>query len=427
MKHVFYSLLAISPLLLQAERADTDYEHVYLDQEECMLEEILEKELAETELSERLAQKTDASSEATLSQNESGRSMPSRDNQSGRAMQNSYGNCPALHPGWFADAEFLWWKLDETGMDYAAHKNEGQLVYDRPSSGPNDGMFGTIHSVDFEWSPGFRVGLGYRFPRDLWELSGVYTFYFTDGSDKVKIKGPDAPNQNDPASEIIQTFFEPDIGNIILAKANAQFWYHIGDVQLARQFCATPYITLRFSVGPTIAFIQQKFNSSFSDNFGLPPQVFEPSQTTTWNLKWNFKGAGVKLGLGSDWNLWRGLNLSFGGAFSSVYGMFENTNFAFVKGNPNIPEPSPSGSINDATIKSHRVLFGAQLLGGIKWKQKFCNGEWELFLNYEMNTWLNFTDQYRPMVDNEAFFLLRELQTPPFNLKGITAGIGIGF
>lgn len=344
---------------------------------------------------------------------------------------------PIDHSGNFVNLEFLYWKLDETGLDYAVHKKQGELAYQNLNPGadqrPQDGLLGEVHQIDFEWSPGFRVGFGHRF-ENLWELSGVYTFYYTDGSDHVNVKNSnfqfiDAAI-HDPAGEAITPAgINAFIGVLIGAKARGQFWYHIGDIELATEFSLPRMISLRFCVGPSIAFIQQKFHATYFDN---DSPSFSPSQFSFYTFDWKFKGAGVKLGMDSHWNFYKEFNLLFGGAFSSIYGSYTNIFKSHIRGNPDLPTTTFSGPLNNATFKNGRVIYGTRLLGGIEWNKAFAKWNLDLFAKYELNTWFNLTDQYRTDIstqDTSGFeqAILRQLQTPPLNLQGITVGANINF
>lgn len=342
------------------------------------------------------------------------------------AQQPSF-QLPIDHSSGFAHLEFLYWKLDETGMDYAIHKKQGETIYNRPGMGPSDGLVGKVHQIDFDWDPGFRVGAGYRFA-NLWELSGVYTFYFTDDHDSVLFQTLPNISQTNPAAEAISPIYDPYIGIIIGAKSIGSFRYQVGDIELATEFSLPRNISLRFVTGPTTVFIKQKFHIKYWDNFGESGTDPNPGQTTFWNTDWKFSGGGVKIGMDSHWSFYKGLNLLFGGAFSSVYGSYENVMKANILGNPSLPvSTSPNGVLNDSKFKNERVVFDARLFAGLSWNYAFPRWNLELYANYELNTWFNLTDQYIPLVANQTFPTFRTLQTPPLNLQGIDLGAKFNF
>jgi hypothetical protein len=425
MKHALFSLLALSPLFLQASRSDPDYEQIFLDEDECTLEEILEEEIADAK-----EKQTDLV-------------VYAEDPAKSSSQQKQ---TPLNQSVWFAFGEFLWWKLDETGLDYAVHKKQGTAVLERGpptgalNSGAVDGLVGKVHRINFDWNPGFRAALGYRFPRDLWELSGIYTYYFTSDSDHVNASHfyPDSTVLSIADAEIITPTIDPALNDVVIgARASGHFWYHIADVELARQFKLTDYIALRFFVGPTAAWIQQKFHVVYFDQYFTNPTPIgtigtfaTPSQYSYNDFNWRFEGAGIKLGVDSSWKLGYSFNLLCGAAFSSIYGSYKSVTKAHDEAShvPGTFIPgSVGGLINDATFRQGRVIYGARLKGGLEWVHRCRCWDWSVYAKYELNTWFNLTDQYRPDVINQVFPHVRVLQTPPLNLQGLTAGLAINF
>jgi Legionella pneumophila major outer membrane protein precursor len=411
MKHVFYSLLAISPLLLQAERADPDYEHIYLDEEECMLEDIVEEAWAEAQ--DEAAQAPIASFAAT---NDSVKDLSQNNKQTYQAPMN--------HIGVFAFGEFLWWKLNETDLDYATHKTFAT----NPRETSTALSLGHVHTVDIDWNPGFRVGLGYQFSKDLWELSGIYTYFYTKGDDDVTCG---ECHFNDPSlPSFIDTTVASNLDAVIEAKANLHFWYHIGDIELAKPIIMGKYTSCRFIVGPTMAFIQQKFHTTSIDNMNTFTPC--PAEQTKTKMDWQYKGGGIKLGIDSRWNVFNGINFIFGGHFSALYGYYINKWHAHRFLDP-VSLVCPPGTeleknkFSDATIKDRRNIFGTRIFGGIGYDFKWKCLNAEIYANFELNTWFNLTDQYRMAGESLIADNIRGLTQVPLNLAGIDVGLKINF
>jgi hypothetical protein len=334
---------------------------------------------------------------------------------------------PCLHAtherGIFASGQFLYWKLDEVGLDFVVHKKQGTAVYVDPlTSRTVDQWVGKVHQVNFDWNPGFRAALGYRFPRDLWELGAVYTYYYTSASEKIKTTyfyPLDAPNTI-PDAEALAPTLPRDIHQLIFAKASAHFWYHVGDVELGREFALTRYIWGRFVVGGKGAWIKQKFHVKMADGTSPTPEQFEFN-----DFNWKFEGGGAKIGFDSHWALGCGLKLVFGGELASLYGLYENRMKGHIQPSPVVP----GGVVADTRIKEGKVVYTSRLSGGVELSWWFRGWNVALFGNYELNTWFNLTDQYRDVsaASPAAGNAYRSLQTPPLNLQGATAGINIYF
>ncbi|HEY2810085.1 MAG TPA: Lpg1974 family pore-forming outer membrane protein [Rhabdochlamydiaceae bacterium] len=423
-KYILFSLCTIFPLALQAEKI-TDVLLKGWDEID-LLEEKVEEELA-------LEEEVESDSERiTYQDNAPDMSNPSMNNDG-----CPFFALPIHHGGEFVDLEFLWWKSDENGLEYAIHKHEGDVIFDAglPGGIPRDTLVGTWHRVDMEWSPGLRVKAGYRFSNeDLWELDGVYTFYYTDGNDKVKVDAtyPGGQSSTLNSAENLKLFIGVPFDEneaYIKASAKANLWYHIGDIELAAQITLTPRARLRFVVGPTMAFIQQKFRiTAYNQINALNPAI--PTQKVVNDFNWDFSGGGIKIGADSRWDLGWGINLLFGSAFSSIYGVFTNTikEKAFYTGAPLNPTTSvPTGVLGNTKFSRGKVAFAGRIEGGAGWNHAFCNWNLEVFAKYELNTWFNITDQYRAPVQNPNFDTILSVQSPTLNLQGMTFGVNINF
>ena len=334
---------------------------------------------------------------------------------------------PVKQASFFSGAEFLYWKLDEAATtSYAVYTPAGTPVYNANGGSIGIDVFiGEWKQVFPEWSPGFRVKGGYRFERDLWELAGIYTFYCTDGNDQTQDKSELAL----PHGDFMEPLFGIDVGSEgVNMKAKLNFWYHVGDIELAREFVATPYISIRFALGTTIAFIEQKINFSYFGNFGGINRL-QQTQEFENPYKWTFKGAGIKLSTGSRWDLGQGFSVLFGGGVSSIYGNYKNTIKATVQptAQANPASLPSSGTISDVTINNGKVAFATQFDGGVSWNQDFSNFNLELFAKYELNTWFNITDQYRADSQTITFDTIPSFYDPPLNLQGIKIGAAVNF
>jgi len=420
-KNIFQFFCALAPLLVRADGS------LYFENEEPLVLEERRSEWIEKELVD-ISDYEDGSLERITLETPYQHDQSMLPADSTLQKIPSRFQLPVKQASGFSGAEFLYWKLDEAATtSYAVYTPAGTPVYTKNhTSIGTDVFFGEWKQVFPEWSPGFRVKGGYRFERDLWELAGVYTFYFTDGNDQTADKSELAA----PLGDFIEPLFGVDVGSEgVNIKAKLNFWYHVGDIELAREFVATPYISIRFAVGSTIAFIEQKINFSYFGNYFFGTFRLKETQEFENLYKWTFKGGGVKLSTRSRWDLGRGFSLLFGGGYSSLYGNFKNIIKATVQptaqANPAVL-PS-SGTISDVTINNGKVAFATQLDGGVSWNQGFSNFNLELFAKYELNTWFNITDQYRAVNDTVTFDTIPSFYDPPLNLQGIKIGATVNF
>lgn len=81
--------------------------------------------------------------------------------------------------GPYFDVEFLWVRPVEDGLDYGWEVTNPTVQ--TGSSARNIKVYGQ----DFSYEPGFRVGLGYNFGFDKWDVYANYTWLYSYNSDSV--------------------------------------------------------------------------------------------------------------------------------------------------------------------------------------------------------------------------------------------------
>ena len=331
-------------------------------------------------------------------------------------------NLPLDHPGLFGSMEFLWWQLNETSLDYTVHQTSP--VTSLQSSKAL--TLGHVHTVDIDWNPGFRLGLGYRFAKDNWQLGGVYTYYYTKANDQVDC--PTCSLDNPTITSWLSMTLASNIGVLKEASANLHFWYHIGDVELAKSVLLGKNTICRFIVGPSMGFIQQKFHTLSVDNTNTVSAC--QTQYTQTRMDWNFSGGGIKIGMDSNWNVFNRFSFLFGGHLTALYGFYVNKwhadKFTTVSSDTCISSPVLE-KFGDWTIKDRRNIFGTRIFGGIAYNYPFKRLNVALYINYELNTWFNLTDQYRipgqPLTNDDV----RNISTAPLNLSGVDFGLKLSF
>ncbi len=313
---------------------------------------------------------------------------------------------PIDSTGLFLGGEFLYWKMDECGMDYAFENDKPPAVTfgnDRQS------IVGDLLRVDLGWDPGVRGYVGYRFPERFWEVEGEYTFYYTQ-ADKTTRMG------TGPNDRIVGTFPEFFGGLMEMVSSHFNFHYHTARAHIARRFFVGDSIFLRFFAGPQGAWMSNKWRVTYTG---------EDQDLSTHRNNWEFEGGGLHLGIDSDWYIGRGFSLFFNGAVAALYGshrVFSSIDITLNTGGP----------FQQFGPKDHRVAQSVQLQGGIAWGKVFS--EWfviKLFAAYELNSWYNLQEQYRVDLSGNTANVLNEkvriLTTCPINLQGLTAGFELKF
>lgn len=220
--------------------------------------------------------------------------MSKKDN--GQMMQSSGGNMMAqtaydnMGPklasarpnidgyGWYMFGEFLWWHTQQDGTDWAYRAethNATELSYDN-------------HRVDFGWSPGFRVGLGWNMDYDEWDTNVHYTWF--QASRKSNLGTKDS------------TSFPLMAPGFQTTDANNHWTIHYSmfDWELGRNYFVSPKLSLRPYGGIKGGWINQnvkeEFNLSPTAGIAAGTEMHAHRENNMWvvgpsagmNTKWFF-------------------------------------------------------------------------------------------------------------------------------------------
>ena len=74
--------------------------------------------------------------------------------------------CGCVTP--FVTADFIWWKAQEDGLDFAL--NGTSIAGVEAGFLPETASRGTVKGPHFSYEPGFKVGAGLKFEHDGWDL-----------------------------------------------------------------------------------------------------------------------------------------------------------------------------------------------------------------------------------------------------------------
>ncbi len=180
--------------------------------------------------------------------------------------------------------DFLYWTAREEVLEYAFNGN-------RLSGTTARGNI-KVEEPDFEWDPGFRVGLGYRIPLDFWEAKARWTRFQTEASGT-------SFNPSGLGNFSIWTdgyaWNETTMTHLIQAKWHLTF--NLAEVGLSRSFFLGKNIALDFQFGGVGGWISQRYNME------CPNEVFSNGTIQNLSLKFknDFRGGGIFLALSPQW------------------------------------------------------------------------------------------------------------------------------
>ena len=326
-------------------------------------------------------------------------------------------------PSFSVWAEFLYLKPCENGLELGAIAvGEGMSDQDVLSI---EGEL-TVKSLKFKWSPGVRVGLGYRIPCQKWRMEGIWTHYHTDAKKNLSLTGPDAiffPAWGVPAPLT-------GVDDAISVGAKWKLNLNIADFLFKRPIMFDCDLLLTPFMGVTAAFLEQKF-----DYFLFAPIVFPGAPLfhldEELDVKSKFAGAGIKIGTDIEWKFssHHGFSVYGQAAGSLLYGHYHT----HVNTDIDLEEETEILDVNAEILEKrhHCDFLGVIDLGlGLRYTMGFsCDSllltlqlGWEQHLYFEAN---KLEDTLFPPV--LGFDSGQRGRNFDLSLQGLTAGVALDF
>lgn len=205
-------------------------------------------------------------------------------------------------------ADFIWWKTHLGNMEYAWTGVADPL---NVTTGNSVGQ-GNIKAPDFDFAPGFKLGLGFTFNHDGWDLFARYTWLYQNSSTSTTAqdKGLAAIYPNSPTS--IRSFA------IVDASMNWKQEFNVLDLELGRNFFISRRLSLRPFVGLKADFIRERFHEHYSFSGSFPDDIFRQERVY---------GLGIRGGLNSVWHFFKNFGLYGDMSVTALWSDFHSTIF----------------------------------------------------------------------------------------------------
>lgn len=264
----------------------------------------------------------------------------------------------------FIVSDFLYWQAVQEGMEYAV------------ASRSLSEMDGKIRDIDFDWAPGYRIGLGYLFKDHQWDLLLNWTRFHNHAS---------AFSRRREGRALTALWIPDDIlsGETQDASARWHLQYDIVDLELGRSFDISKALSARPFVGLRAACIHQHVRFHYED-------VHQMSSADLFDMVTRGKNAYDAGGLraGTELNFYLNQHWSFYGAGSAslLYGDFD----------VNLRFQAPSEDLNGQKLgySSHESRIRSNVEGalGLQWETGYSDERYHLtlLLCYE---WIEWFDQ----------------------------------
>ncbi len=317
--------------------------------------------------------------------------------------ENFAGNPPVCPKGCNGDVFFtvagLYWSAHQDGMEYAIDNDTTQPTTINVT---NNEVFNQLAGAEYKhpgshWDWGFKLGLGYCSPCDGWDVNLLWTWYRGRNHNEI-----DADPTDNSAVLPLWTDFASAVGGVLFATDSDMKWklkLNLIDLELGRDYWVSRYLSIRPFVGLRYASIRQHTQISYNGgSFGvipnttLPPPIdLQLAFNDLVDMKNNYRGAGLRAGLDSEWNFGCGWALYGNLAASIIYGKFTVDHDEIISLASQSPHSEFSVVDADESFRASRAILDMAL--GVQWSTMFCSCKygltamlgWEQHLFFDQN------------------------------------------
>ena len=252
-------------------------------------------------------------------------------------------------------AEVLYWIASEGNLSFA-----------------NTGPYGSLINPTFDWSVGFKVGLGYNIPHGNWDTLVNFTWFENGAKKSTGTSGVIFPSLLDAPDHVLEvpsnggTLFFPYEVTTTDASMNMHLTLDVLDWQVGKTFIPAHWFSLRPFAGLKSAWISQHYHAYYSNTtFYIQPT--EPVTGTDHVLgENNFWGMGPATGFTTQFWLGKGISLYSNTGIALVYGQFNLKKYNILE-----TEDSMEG-INKIRSDFYAGRAIADMQIGLKWDSNMC-------------------------------------------------------
>jgi hypothetical protein len=304
----------------------------------------------------------------------------------------------------FFDASFIYWQPSEDNLELG-FKNTNSTGFTTPYAA-NSPLSASSIRMNFDYKPGFKLGVGGKFDYDDWDMHGEYTWFHNthDRSSSASAGSQIFAIQGLPCSgELTVSGVASGVANNVFnsAKGSWRLAMDIVTADLGRWYYSGMKLTFRPSLGMRAAFIGQEYKATYTNStlgIGFVDTETVSRKTHSWAL-------GPQVGLNSNWALGYGMRLFGNGEADLLYTRyskltFKETHTAVTSGSNNL---TGAAHVKDEPFGALRTHLDFQL--GLGWGRYFsCNGfYWDLSACYEFQVFYD-QNMFRKFTDDVSWF-----------------------
>lgn len=283
----------------------------------------------------------------------------------------------------YATASFLYWQLSQDNMEVAfvdELSNDSYVANSSDDGISNDGQIdGDVSQMDFDFRPGFKVGLGMNLDIDNWDLFAEYTrIHATNHASADPKTAPDGS-----VAPIFATAGHPFVIPANAYNTASEKWkcnLDFVNLDLGRAYYVGTNLTFHPFYGVRGAFITQNTHHQYENTLFNEEDGNENLGVLNVYNRIHSWAVGPRVGVCTDWMLGSGIRF-FGSVDTDLlytkYSVKNKTNFlstdsSFIAAG----ETSSWDSDSDVrTVRSH-----VDLEAGFGWGSYFDNNNWHIDL-----------------------------------------------
>jgi len=267
------------------------------------------------------------------------------------------GPCVACGFDAHITAEFIYWTGREEHLGFAYKE-----TFDTVDSRQTVASKGSIYEPDWNFRPGFRVGVGVLRNHDGWDVYANYTWLVIRNTKNTVRKGK--PNEQIiPIGTFTFAGASPDLVTSSSGKWTLDF--NVVDLELGRNFFISRYLTLRPHFGLKGTWQKQSFDvSTFSDTSAKLPwdQYLSDNSLDYW-------GIGICAGLDTAWHLNRCSSVV---AEVATCAMWERFTVDAKATRTSSTNAAPNVAVLNVEKSFHTIKPVLELFLGARWETWFC-------------------------------------------------------
>ncbi len=309
---------------------------------------------------------------------------------------------------YFTDFSFIYWMASQSNMEIGIIANFRD---------PDVFLKGELSKLNFDYKPGFKLGLGTNLQKDGWDVFLEYTWFRSEISSTVTLT-PGGFDILYPSWQIPDVFVAYFSGN-----EKWKLTLDLLDFELGREYLVGCDLTFRPFVGARAAVISQTVIVNYFDVINpifLPRNsVFVEQTSDSWGL-------GPRVGVDTKWNIAYGVRFFTNGGLDILFTDYTELK-TYQKGMDIAGDILPFSIVSVKETNDMHLRAHLNLDVGFGYGTYFCCNRWHVDCAFSYQFQLFFDqNMFRAFVDDQT---LGKADSPHGNLylHGLTATLRLDY